>query len=56
MGAIRKDFALIFNLHPDIMGILFALLDGKDASAVAWKLVKPMIKSSHPMLNASILR
>ena len=54
----RKDWANHFtnDAAKPFSGILFAMLDGKDASAVAWKLTKPMIKDSHPMLNASILR
>jgi RNA ligase len=57
-AAARKAFALEFTKqeYADVKAILFALLDNKDASAVAWKLTKPMIKDSHPMLNASVLR
>ena len=53
MGAERKAYAQEFARHPSIKGILFAMLDGKDSSAVAWKLVKPMIKGSQPMLDVS---
>jgi len=53
----RKDWAEKINDgNKDISGILFAMLDGKDASAVAWKLTKPLIKDSLPMINASVLR
>lgn len=53
MGAERKEYALEFARYPEIKGILFAMLDGKDASAVAWKLVKPMTKGAGPMLDVS---
>jgi RNA ligase len=49
--AERKAYALEFARYPEIKGILFAMRDGKDSSAVAWKLVKPMIKNSHPMVD-----
>ena len=35
----------------EISGLLFAMLDGKDASAVAWKLTKPMITGSQPVVH-----
>jgi RNA ligase len=54
---VRKAFALEFQRteRNDIKGILFAMYDGKDASAVAWKLTKPMIKSSQPMIHGKDL-
>ena len=55
MGAERKAYALEFAKYPEIKGILFAMLDGKAASAVAWKLTKPMIKSSQPMIHGKDL-
>ena len=56
MGAERKAYAQEFSRYPEIKGILFAMLDGKDSSAVAWKLVKPMIKNGHGICTASLLR
>jgi RNA ligase len=50
---VRKAYAEAFAQWPDVKGILFAMYDGKDAKAVAWKLVKPMIKGSQPMLDVS---
>jgi RNA ligase len=54
---VRKAFALEFQRteRNDIKGILFAMYDGKDASAVAWKLTKPMIKNSQPMIHGKDL-
>lgn len=52
-AVVRKAYAEAFNKWPDIKGILFAMYDGKNADAVAWKLVKPMIKNSQPMLDVS---
>ena len=48
---VRKAYALEFSRWPDVKGILFALYDGKDASAVAWKLTKPLIHKSQPMIH-----
>ena len=53
LGEIRKLHAEEFKKYPEVKGILFAMLDGKDVSAVAWKLVKPLVKGSHPMIDAS---
>ena len=55
-AAVRKAYAEFFNDCGDIKGILFAMYDGKDASAVAWKLTKPLIKDAYPMINTSVLR
>ena len=52
-AVVRKAYAEAFAQWPDVKGILFAMFDGKDATAVAWKLVKPMIKGSQPMLDVS---
>lgn len=56
-ASARKAFALEFTKpeYADVKAILFALLDNKDASAVAWKLTKPMIKSSQPMIHGKDL-
>ena len=54
-AAIRRTYAQYFNEYPNIKGILFAMYDGKDASAVAWKLTKPLIKSSQPMIHGKDL-
>jgi RNA ligase len=51
---VRKAFALEFA-ESEFKAVLFALYDGKDASAVAWKLTKPMIKSSQPMIHGKDL-
>jgi len=52
----RKEWAEKFiDDGNDIKGILFAMLDGKDVSAVAWKLTKPMIKDSQPMIHGKDL-
>jgi RNA ligase len=55
MGAERKAYALEFARYPEIKGILFAMLDGKDSAAIAWKLVKPLIHNSHPMIDLNRL-
>ena len=52
-AVVRKAYAEAFNKWPGIKGILFAMYDGKNADAVAWKMVKPMIKSGGPMLDVS---
>jgi RNA ligase len=52
-AVVRKAYAEFFNEEKEIKGILFAMYDGKDAPAIAWKLVKPMTKAAQPMLDVS---
>lgn len=52
---VRKDWALIFT-RPEFKKsapILFAMMDGKDTAPVIWKLVKPLIKDSKPMVDVT---
>jgi hypothetical protein len=37
----RKDYALAFSAHRDLMGILFLMLDKQDYSEIIWDRVKP---------------
>jgi hypothetical protein len=52
----RKDWALRFQAegNQEVKSILFAMLDGKDPHEYIWKLVKPMIHGSHPMVDATL--
>jgi len=53
----RKDWALRFLAegNKDISAVLFAALDGKDTDKVIWKMCKPMIHNSHPMVDLNRL-
>jgi len=54
---LRKEWAEMFlrEENKDIAGVLFAMLDGKDYKQVIWKLVKPLIKNSHLMVDLNRL-
>jgi RNA ligase len=56
LGEERKAYALEFSKYPEIEGILFAMLDGKNEFERAWKLVKPMTKGCGPSVSQSLLR
>lgn len=47
----RKQWALEFQKYPDLASILFAMLDGKDIKPIVWKLVKPMVRNSKPLVD-----
>jgi RNA ligase len=49
----RKEWAEEFNKTPELAPVLFAMLDGKDPAQIIWKKVKPMIKSTRPLVDAS---
>lgn len=51
---VRKAFAEAFIQYPDVKSILFALLDGKDPAPIIWKLVKPMYRHGHPMVDGRL--
>jgi len=57
-AAAKKAFALEFNKpeYKDVRAIMFELLKGEDGNKVAWKLTKPLIKDSQPMVHSSVLR
>jgi hypothetical protein len=48
----RKQWAEEFSKYPEIAGILFGMLDGKDVVPMLWKTVKPLIKGSHTLVDA----
>ena len=54
LGDLRKAYALVFTKpeHEKIRAVMFAMLDGKDASVVLWKQVKEMTLNGHPMIDA----
>lgn len=54
LGAFRKAYALEFCKpeNEKIRAILFAMLDGKDASVVIWKQVRELTNGGHPMTDA----
>ena len=51
----RKEWAERFTAsgNKDISGVLFGMLDGKDIEPIIWKLVRPMIKNSKPMIDVT---
>lgn len=54
LGQMRKAYALEF-LKPEnkeFAGVMFAMLDDKDSSAVIWKKVKEMTAHSHPLRDS----
>jgi len=54
LGAFRKAYALEFTKpeNKEICPILFAMLDGKDASVIVWKQVRELTQNGHPMMDA----
>lgn len=56
MGEERKAWASTFTRPENLefSSVLFAMLDGKDFKQVIWKRVKPLVKSSRPMVDANI--
>lgn len=51
----RKQWATAIKEYPeDLQSVLFALHDGKEIAPFIWKRVKPMIKNSHPMVDAEL--
>jgi RNA ligase len=54
---LRKEWAEMFSRseNAEVRAVMFALLDGKDPEPIIWKLVKPLIKSSQPMIHGKDL-
>jgi RNA ligase len=54
---LRKEWAEMFSRpeNAEVKAVMFALLDGKDPEPIIWKLVKPLIKSSQPMIHGKDL-
>jgi RNA ligase len=54
---MKKDWAMLFQRPEtkDVQAILFALYNDKDVEQVIWKLTKPLIKSSQPMIHGKDL-
>ncbi len=53
---VRKDWALLIQ-RPEFLAyapVLFAMLDGKKAEPIIWKMVKPMVKNSNPLVNSEL--
>lgn len=51
----RKQWAERFKTRPEeLHSVLFAMLDGKDYQPFIWKRVKPMIRGSHPLVDARL--
>ncbi len=54
---LRKEWAEMFSRpeNVEVRAMMFALLDGKDPEPIIWKRVRPLIKSSQPMIHGKDL-
>lgn len=52
---VRKDWALLIQRSEFVQyaPVLFAMLDGKNVQPIIWKMVKPLISGSKPMIDAT---
>jgi len=50
---LRKEWAEMFlrEENKEVSAVLFGLLDGKDVTPILWKMVRPLIHNSHPMVD-----